>query len=105
MIGLFMKQIKKINQCFKVKDPSKEEHEAIKSLKRGDASEYQQQLALAYIVNTVARSQDLLYIPGSLDETAFISGRAFVGQHILKLLNVPIGTYTIEERAEENDVR
>ena len=94
--------MKEISQCLVVKKPTKHEHEAIKNLSKGIATEHQQRLALKFIINSVSRAQDLLYIPGStFDETAFLNGRAFVGQNILKLLNVPIGTY--EDKAE-NDV-
>ena len=89
---------KQINQCFKVRKPTESEHSALKSLHKGDATEYQQQLALKYIVNSLSRAQDALYIPDSFDETAFLNGRAFVGQNILKLLNVPVGTY--QDKAE-----
>ena len=92
---------KTISQCLIVKKPNKQEHEAIKNLSKGIATEHQQRLALKFIINSVSRAQDLLYIPGGgFDETAFLNGRAFVGQNILKLLNVPIGTY--EDKAEDN---
>ena len=33
---------------------------------------------------------DLGYIPGSFDESAFLSGRGFVGQQITKAINTPV---------------
>lgn len=64
---------------------------ALKALQRGDASPEQQHLALTVIVNKLARAHDTLYIPNSFDATAFLNGRAYVGQTILKYLNIPIG--------------
>ena len=64
---------------------------ALKALSKGEATEYEQKLSLAIIINKFARAQDLLYSPGSFDETAFINGRAFVGQSILRCINQPIG--------------
>lgn len=68
-----------------------EEHIALQSLHKGEANEYQQRLALRVIVNKFARAHDLLYVPGSFDQSSFLAGRGFVGQKILKYLNVPIG--------------
>ena len=97
MIGYYS-MAKQINQCFKVRKVTEAEHSALRALHNGDATEYQQRLALKYIVNSLSRAQDALYIPGSFDETSFLNGRAFVGQNILKLLNVPVGTY--QDKAE-----
>lgn len=81
---------KPINQCFKVKSIDRVEHEAIKALSKGEATAYQQQLVLKVIVNKISRADDILYIPGEFDETAFLNGRAFVGQNILKLITLPV---------------
>jgi len=81
----------KKNECFVTKKLDKTEIEALKALNAGTASAYEQKLALATICNTFSRAQDLPYIPGSFDETAFFNGRAFVGQQILKIINLPIG--------------
>ena len=77
--------------CFLVPSVTKKEVQAIKALAKGEADEHEQMLALAVIVNKFARAQEMLYIPGSFDETAFLEGRGFVGQQILKHINVPIG--------------
>ncbi len=79
-----------------VKKPTKHEHEAIKCLSKGTATEHQQMLALKYITSSVSRMNDLLFIPGCPDETVFLNGRAFVGQNILKLIKMPIGIYNNE---------
>jgi len=96
-----MKKIKKKeNICFSTPRLGKREVEAIKALNKGEASKHQQKLALAVICNKLSRAQDLLYSPNSSDETAFLNGRGFVGQKILKIINVPIGKLINEEEAE-----
>lgn len=75
---------------------TKDEHQALKALRKGDASAYQQQLALQVIINKLSRAQDLLYIPGSFDQSAFLNGRAFVGQSLLKYVNLPVGKIEVE---------
>lgn len=75
----------------RVEQITKQEVVALKALANGDATETQQKLALYVIVNKFSRAQDLLYVPGSFDETAALNGRAFVGQQILKYLKIPVG--------------
>ena len=77
-----------------------DEERAVKALWRGDATEYQQRLALKVIVNKLCRADDLLYVPGSFDETAFLQGRAFVGKRIMQILNKPLEK--LEDTANEN---
>lgn len=62
---------------------------ALKALQDGTASAAQQQRALAWIVNHAARTYDLPYHPGADGDrdTAFASGKMFVGQQIVKLIN------------------
>ena len=88
-------------ECFRCEDPDKYEADAIKALGEGAADEYQQKIALNYIVNKLCRSNDVLYVHGnnSLD-TAFLNGRAFPGQKILKILKVPIGRLKLKETEE-----
>jgi len=88
------------NISLQVRQPHKHEHEALKNLSKGVATDYQQKAALKYIVEALCRTHDLLYIPNSFDETAFINGRAFVGQNITRILKQPIGKYDTE--AENN---
>lgn len=76
---------------FRVGEIDDNEHRAIRALYQGVASEHQQRLALKVIVNKISRARDVLYVPGSTDATAFLNGRAFVGQQLLKYLNLPVG--------------
>lgn len=73
--------------CFKVPALDKAERQAIKALRRGDADQSQQALALAVIVNKLSGANELQYVPGSQDQSAFLSGRAFVGNQIKKIIN------------------
>lgn len=79
-------------EALKVAKLTKQEVVALQDLNTGEATPYQQRLALMVIINKFARAQDLLYIPGSFDQTAILNGRAFVGQQILKYINIPVGT-------------
>jgi len=92
----------KLSECFKCVQESKEEIQAIKALGNGDATEFQQKLALKVITNSYCRAHDLSYIPSSYDQTAFIAGRAFVGQRILKVLKIPIGKLIPQEATDEH---
>lgn len=91
---------KKNKICFQYKELDKHEIRAIKALHAGEATPHQQGLALAVIVNNLSRAQDLLYIPDSFDETAFMNGRAYVGQKILKIINVPTAKLLKKDEAE-----
>ena len=92
---------KRTEACFECAKLNKEEIAALKALHAGNATPRQQALSLSVIVNKFARAHDLSYIPGSFDQSTFISGRAYVGQKILKYLHVPIGKLIKEE--EENN--
>jgi hypothetical protein len=81
----------KAPQAFSVEPLSKAEVHALRDLHKGVATEHQQHMALYVIINKFARAQDLLYIPDSFDQTAMLNGRAFVGQQILKYINIPVG--------------
>lgn len=73
------------------RDITKDEAQALRAVNEGQANAYQQRLALYVITNVFARAQDVLYISGSPDDTAFLNGRAYVGQVILKYLKIPVG--------------
>jgi len=88
--------------CFKYPKETKDEIQAIKALGSGEATEYQQKLALKVITSNYSRAHDLSYVPGSQDQSAFIAGRAFVGQRILRCLKIPIGKLIQEEAQDEN---
>jgi len=78
-------------QSLFVEPLTKAEVHALRDLHKGVATEHQQHVALFVIINKFARAQDLLYVPDSFDQTAILNGRAFVGQQILKYINIPVG--------------
>jgi len=78
------------SHIFHVAEIHQHEAAALRALKKGEATPDQQQTVLSLIVNKLSRPHDLCYVPGSFDQTGFINGRAFVGQQILKYLNVPV---------------
>lgn len=79
---------------------SKPEVIALQRVYAGTADAYQQRLALRTITNKLCRTHDVLFIPGKPDETAFLSGRAFVGMQILRHLRIAVGKMTDEEPNE-----
>lgn len=93
---------KKVSICFQTPALDKHDIEAIKALDNGTATEYQQKLALAVIVKKLSRTHDLLFVPNSHDETAFLSGRGFVGDKIIKIISQPIGKQ-LKTTEENND--
>ena len=80
----------KISPALMVPELDREEHAALVALSKGEANEGQQILALQVIVKKFSQPQDLLYIPGSFDETGFINGRAFVAAKIRLYLGRPV---------------
>lgn len=66
------------------------EHEAIKNLCNGEATPDQQVTAVAVIVHKFAEPQELSYIPGSFDETAFLAGRRFIASLIRKYKTIKV---------------
>lgn len=63
---------------------------AIKALYQGKASEGQQKRALDLIINRIAATYDLAFRPGGPEgerTTCFASGKQFVGQQVVRLIN------------------
>jgi len=91
------------HQCFTARNPTKAEASAFKKLMDGTAESHQQQAALRYLVDVLCRPHDMLYLPGEPEATAFLNGRAFVGQKILKMIKVPIGRLALTETKNNNN--
>jgi hypothetical protein len=73
---------------------------ALQALARGSATMDQQKRALNWIVHNACATYDLAYRPGAGDgerDTSFALGRQFVGQQIVKLLNLKIGLIKARE--------
>jgi hypothetical protein len=64
--------------------------EAIKAIAAGNASPGQQQRGLNWIIHKAAMTYDEPFVPGQVDLTSHLTGRANVGRQIVKLVNVPI---------------
>ncbi|WP_456389734.1 hypothetical protein [Profundibacter sp.] len=65
------------------------EVEALQALKRGEANEHQQRLALDWIINKAAGTYEISFrsdADGGERETAFAEGRRFVGLQSVKML-------------------
>jgi len=86
-------------QCFDVPELTDQEHIALKALYAGEAQPDQQRLALRIITNKFSRAHDVLYVHGSDRDSAFLSGRGFVGQQVLKYLHLPVAK--LPEQTEE----
>lgn len=61
---------------------------AIKALATGTAEPHQQVDAMAWIIHTVAATYDLPYRPDSARDSDFAAGKMYVGQQIVKLINL-----------------
>jgi hypothetical protein len=87
-----MAKQKRIGRAYE--PPLYDEHvqRAIRAWEAGNASEGQQKIAFAWVVNTAAATYDQPFRPGEDGdrETAFACGRMFVGQQIVKMLKAPI---------------
>ena len=75
------------------KPPKYERHHvaAFQALAHGTAEPQQQKIAMAYLLGTLCCIQDMSYRPDSERETVFAEGRRFVGQQIVKFLQLNTG--------------
>lgn len=89
--------------AFAVPKLSAQEHESLVRLSKGEAEPHQQLQALEVIVKKFSQPQELLYIPGSFDETAFVQGRAFVASRIRYFLKRPVGVTQAKEKETSDD--
>jgi hypothetical protein len=62
---------------------------ALKALDKGTANEGQQKRVLEWIINAVARTYDVSFVPDSDRESAYAEGRRAVGLELVKLINLP----------------
>lgn len=66
---------------------------ALQCLAEGTADPEQQRVALAFIIEKLARTYDVSYCPGADGdrETAMAEGRRFVGLQLITLLKINVG--------------
>lgn len=85
-------------QSLRVEDLDKHEMYALRALEEGNADAAQQRLALAVILKKFCRTYDLAFVPGKADESAFLAGRQYPGQQIMKYLKLnPTQLKALEE--------
>lgn len=65
---------------------------AVQALVRGEAEPAQQQRALNWIINQAAATYDFQYRENDRAH-AFMAGRAFVGQQVVKLLKINVAKF------------
>lgn len=80
--------IKDTPQAFKIPALTLPEVQAIRALEVGEADPYQQRLALDCMLKKLCRVYDTHFIPESDRQTAFLEGRGFVGQNLLKFMRL-----------------
>ena len=74
--------------CFIVPKYNAQMVRALKALEKGTATAYEQQLAMKFILDGLAATYQNTFVPEAPDQSAFMAGRAFVGQQIMKLLRL-----------------
>lgn len=76
-------------EVLKHRQLTKEEVHAIKSCWAGEANKDQQRKALNLVLTVFAQIKQTPYQPGEPDETSFLSGRFFVGQSLMDVIEKP----------------
>lgn len=71
---------------------------AVKALAAGTANEGQQRRALAFVVNRLARANELSFRPESQRESDFAEGRRFVGLQLRKLVELSVDMLLTEKQ-------
>jgi len=77
-----------VPEVFKTVGLTKREMYAIRQLEYGKADADAQRVALAAILKKICRTYDCHFVPESDRQTAFLEGRAFVGQQITKVMRL-----------------
>ena len=73
---------------------------ALRALEKGEATAYQQQLALRCILVTVSGAYDQEFVVGQPDQSAFRGGRAFVGRMVLKMIKTDLDVLLGDEHED-----
>lgn len=75
-----------IIDVFWLPEITNEERNAVKAVWAGEANPGQQRMAMNVIIDKVSMTDRLAYQVGSFDMTAFLSGRAWNGKAIRRIL-------------------
>jgi hypothetical protein len=65
---------------------------AIQALMSGNAQPHQQKRALAYIIESLCGTYDMSFRPTGDRDTCFAEGKRFVGNQIVKLTKINLGS-------------
>jgi hypothetical protein len=65
---------------------------SVQALVRGKASPEQQVRALTWIIHVACATYETSFQPGMADATAFMEGRRFAGEQIVKLTKLSLST-------------
>ena len=66
---------------------------SIKALAKGEAAPEQQRLALNWIISECAGTYESVYFPESVRQSDFASGKRFVGNQIVGIVNMPMALF------------
>lgn len=66
---------------------------AMRAVAEGQASDHQQKMIFKWIVEEACATYQQPFIPGDPHATAFMAGRIFAGQQILKMLRLNPGAF------------
>lgn len=66
---------------------------AIKALAKGEAMPEQQTLALNWIITECAGTYESVYFPESVRQSDFASGKRFVGNQIVGIINMSMALF------------
>ena len=91
-----------MSECLIVDGVTVQETRALKALEAGEATPEQQRRALQAIVKGFARTHDQSFVPDEpATHTAFLEGRRFVGNQILRHLKRPMKELHPDEVKDE----
>ena len=79
------------------------ETRALKALAKGEATPEQQKLALEAIIFKFSGFGDVPFVPGAPDESAFMSGRQFVGNRINRHLRQTVAALHPNEEEDGSE--
>jgi len=91
-----------VSECLRVDGVTIRETRALKALEAGEATPDQQRLALQAIIKGFARTHDQSFVPDEpASHTAFLEGRRFVGNQVLRHLKRPVSELHPDEVKDE----
>lgn len=74
---------------------------AMQAFQNGEATEHQQKLLFEWIVRSACATYEQTFIPGDPHGSAFMDGRTFAGQQILKMTRLNPGAFRKASQSKE----